>query len=84
MPTDTGPAYRDPEAESEDSDPAFADAIMEAFPAEDWDENRIAAMKEAIKLCVEKDRAGGYDAPKKPKGGVDLVLAFGGPGKGKK
>lgn len=83
MPTEAGPAYRDAKAESGESDPAFADAIMAAFPGEDWDEDRVAAMKEAIRLCVETDRAGGYEKPKGKGGPVDMLIALG-PGKGKR
>lgn len=62
-------------------DDAFASAIADAFPGEEWDEGRVAAMKEAIRLCMQKDEApeGGPPAPKK--GGLDLALVFGGPKK---
>jgi ribosome-binding protein aMBF1 (putative translation factor) len=69
----------DSEDESRDSDSGgdyggdFADAISEAFPDEDWSEERLAAMKEAIRLCVERDT--GEESEKKP---GTLALIFGG------
>jgi hypothetical protein len=61
-------------------------AYVEAFPDNAWDENRMAAIKEAVRLCVEKNAGGGYDEPsggsdKKPKD-IDL-LVFGAPKKKK-
>lgn len=44
---------------------------------------RITALKEAIRLCLEEDQAGGYDSDK-PKGGdAGLALIFEGGGKKK-
>lgn len=54
--------------ESEDE---FGEAIREAFPGEEWDEDRLAALKEAIRICVENDQE---DKPP-PKG--SLALLFG-------
>lgn len=54
--------------ESEDE---FGSAIREAFPDEDWDDDRLAAMKEAIRICVEKD-----EGPPSGKPG-SLALIFG-------
>lgn len=62
-------------------DDAFASAIADAFPGEEWDEGRVAAMKEAIRLCMQKDEMGGPPAPGGGKKGVDLALIFGGPKK---
>lgn len=60
-------------------------AYVEAFPENAWDENRMAAIKEAVRLCVEKNAGGGYDepAPKSSsgKGGSGLALIFGEPKK---
>lgn len=69
--------------EDMDYDDAFASAIADAFPMEEWDEGRIAAMKEAIRLCMNKDEGGGAEE-KAPKKGIDLALIMGGPPKGKK
>ena len=51
----------------------FSAAVQEAFPNEDWDDDRIADLKEAIRLCVEEDQGGG----EKKKPGT-LALIFGG------
>jgi len=74
--------YRDdddePEAEieddeSEDDDLEFADMASVAWPAENWDDDRLAALKECIRICAEQDRAGKYGAGKRKA----LVLEFG-------
>ncbi len=68
-----------PDADLDD----FGHAISEAFPDNDWTPEKLDAMKEAIRICLEKDEAGGY------KGGSDmekpggLALVFGGEGKKK-
>lgn len=62
-------------------DDAFASAIADAFPGEEWDDSRIAAMKEAIRLCMQKDEMG--PPPGKKGGGIDLALIMGGPPKKK-
>jgi len=65
--------------ESPESGPVdeFTTEIRSAFPAEDWTPDRVLAMKEAIKLCLEQDKAGGYDSPPPPKkGGSGLALIF--------
>lgn len=59
-------------------DDALASAIADAFPGEEWDEGRISALKEVIRLC--KDTAG-PPAPGEKKGGIDLALIMGGPKK---
>ena len=61
----------------------FGMAITEAFPDNDWTPERLGAMKEAIRLCLEKDEAGEYDkgGGGKDKGG--LALIFGAPEKKK-
>ncbi len=41
---------------SEEDD--FGAAIREAFPAEEWDETRLAALKEAIRICAAGDSEG--------------------------
>jgi hypothetical protein len=58
----------------EDSDESFANMAAEAFPEFDWDEERLAAFKEAIRICVDKDKAGAYGAPPKKGGGLDLLI----------
>lgn len=62
----------------------FGMAITEAFPENDWTPERLSAMKEAIRLCLEKDEAGEYDEGPK-KGGKEggLALIFGAPEKKK-
>lgn len=46
--------------------------------------DRLMALKEAIKLCLEQDLEGGYDKPPPKKGdGADLAIVFGGPPKKK-
>ena len=59
----------------------FETEIRAAFPDNDWSPDRVMAMKEAIKLCLEEDKGGGYDEPAKPpkKGGDALALVFEGP-----
>ena len=37
----------------------FGAAIREAFPAEEWDDSRLAALKEAIRICAEGDKGDG-------------------------
>jgi len=65
----------DEEVEEDGEDEsAFADMASAAFPAEDWDEERLAAFKEAIRICVDKDKAGAYGAPPKKGGGLDLLI----------
>jgi hypothetical protein len=46
---------------------------------------RVMALREAIKLCGESDYGSepGSSGGEKKKGGVDLLLAFGGPKKSK-
>lgn len=60
-------------------------AYMEAFPDNAWDEDRMAAMKEGVRLCVEKNMAGEYggDSEEKPPSGKGggLALIFGEPKK---
>jgi len=58
----------------------FGMAISEAFPDNSWTPEKLDAMKEAIRLCLDEDQAGGYDdAPAKPKGDDALALIFEGP-----
>jgi hypothetical protein len=64
-------------------DDAFASAIADAFPGEEWDDSRIAAMKEAIRLCMQKDEMGPPAPSGKKGGGIDLALIMGGPSKKK-
>lgn len=62
----------------------FETEIRAAFPDNDWTPERVMAMKEAIRLCLEEDQAGGYDKPPPKKGdGADLAIVFGGPPKKK-
>lgn len=52
----------------------FADAVSEAFPDDDWDDDKLSALKEAIRICVENDEGGGSAGGKHPA----LALIFGG------
>jgi hypothetical protein len=65
-------------------DDAFASAIADAFPMEEWTPERTAALKEAIRLCAKKDMGesdmGPPSGPPK-KGGIDLAILLGGPKK---
>jgi hypothetical protein len=74
------PAGSDPMASAAPVDD-FTAAIQEAFPDNDWTPERSAAMKEAIRLCVEKDEAGGYGPPPGGGKGDSLALIFGEPKK---
>lgn len=62
-------------------------AYMEAFPDNAWDESRMAALKEGVRLCVEKNASGEYsggeDMDEKRSGGKGegLALIFGAPKK---
>lgn len=73
--------------ELEDAEPKepldeFGTEVSSAFPAEDWTPERLMALKEAIKLCLESDKAGEYGPEPKKKGPIDLALVFpGGPKK---
>lgn len=73
--TEVPPAYEPKDDEER--------AYMEAFP--DLDEARMAALKEGVRLCVEKNTKGEYDGggedkpPPSDKGG--LALIFGEPKK---
>ena len=60
----------------------FTAAASEAFPDLAGDPARIAALKTAIALCVEKDLAGDYEGAEKP--ATDMVAIFGEPSKKKK
>ena len=59
----------------------FTAAASEAFPDLAGDPARIAALKTAISLCVEKDLAGDYEESGSPKPKADILLAFGAPKK---
>lgn len=41
-----------------DDEDDFGAAIREAFPAEEWDDSRLAALKEAIRICASADSKG--------------------------
>ena len=61
-------------------------AYVDAFPEKTFTEDTMAALKEAVRLCVEKNMAGEYDSgpsEEKPsgKGGGGLALIFGEPKK---
>jgi hypothetical protein len=77
-PPDGGGMGEDAPAELDD----FGMAIQEAFPDNDWTPARLGAMKEAIRLCLDKDEAGEY-GDEEPKSGKGLALIFGGPEKKK-
>jgi hypothetical protein len=67
-----------------DYDDAFASAIADAFPMEEWTPERTAALKEAIRLCAKKDMGGpdmGPPSGPPKKGGIDLAILLGGPKK---
>lgn len=69
------------ESESEPVD-EFETEARAAFPEKEWAPEQVAAFKEAIRLCLKEDQAGGYDKPPPKKGGVDgLALVFEGPKK---
>jgi len=57
----------------------FGKAAQEAFPDATWTPEKLDALKELIRLCVEEDQAGGYDDEPKPKGDDALALIFEGP-----
>ncbi len=62
----------------------FGLAIQEAFPDNEWTPDRVDAMKSAIRLCLDEDKAGGYGTPGGGSGGGDkLALIFGAPSKKK-
>lgn len=66
----------------DDTDADFRSAIEAAFPAEEWDDDRLAAMKDAIKLCLEADEAEADEPPEDDgKGKSLLAIAFGAPKK---
>ncbi len=75
---DMGEEPSAPEAAEPTDD--FTAAASEAFPELAGDPARIAALKTAIKVCLETDLEGGYDEPK-PK--ADMVAVFGAPAKKK-
>ena len=77
---DMGEEPSSPEAAAPEATDDFTAAASEAFPDLAGDPARIAALKTAIALCVEKDLAGGYEGDE-PKPKTDLVLAFGAPKK---
>jgi hypothetical protein len=64
-------------------------AFAEAFPDNDWSEDRMAAFKEGIRLCFERHSAGDYggdegmsEEPPSDSGGKGgLALLFGEPKK---
>lgn len=62
----------------------FQTAIAEAFPGEEWGPDRLAALKEAIRICAREDR--GKEEEPADDGGEDkgkslLAIAFGSPKK---
>lgn len=67
------------ESESEPLD-EFETEARAAFPEKEWAPEQVAAFKEAIRLCLKEDQAGGYEKPA-AKGGSGLALIFGGPKK---
>lgn len=56
-------------------------ALEEAFDDHEWTPERVAGMKEAIRICMEEDY--GDDEKSKPDDKSGLALIFG-PGKSKK
>lgn len=61
----------------------FETEARAAFPEKEWTPEQVMAFKEAIRLCLEQDQAGGYEKPPPKKGDVDLAVVFGGPEKKK-
>ena len=63
-----------------DSEPAseLMTAARDAFPDQEWNEERLAALKELIHLCSETDYG---EEPKKKSGDEGLALVFGKPKK---
>lgn len=59
------------------------EAFVEAFPDNAWNEERMAAFKEGIRLCFERHSKGEYGPEEKPSGGDKggLALIFGEPKK---
>jgi hypothetical protein len=60
----------------------FTAAAEEAFPDMAGQPERVSALKDLVRICLEEDQAGGYGDEKtkeKPKGG--LALIFGSPKK---
>lgn len=82
-------AYPDPAMDEEagETPPAtgdFESALAEAFPDADWSPDRVAAFKEAIRICYEQEEGahGGPEGPPPPGGGgKGLALIFGAPKK---
>lgn len=70
-------------SESDEPLDDFGMAADEALDVSLPPEQRRAALKEAIRLCVEKDEAGEYDEDEKSKGKGGLALIFGAPEKKK-
>jgi len=58
--------------ETDTDDQEFAEMAATAWPAENWDDDRLAALKECIRICAEQDRAGEYG-----KSGKRLEISFG-------
>ncbi len=57
----------------------FGAAIRDAFPDNDWTPERVESMKEAIRICLEEDKGGGYDSGGAGGGDKGLALIFGEP-----
>lgn len=65
--------------EPEDEEEA---AYMEAFPDNNWDADKMAAMKEGVRICVMRNAGGEYGGEEPaPKKGPDLALILGEPKK---
>ncbi|TAK10621.1 MAG: hypothetical protein EPO32_14925 [Anaerolineae bacterium] len=73
---DEEPDTSDPVEGSEDYGDEFSSAISEAFPDQEWSADRLAALKEAIRSCVEKDKGMGTKSKGPGKPGT-LALIFG-------
>ncbi|HEY3494347.1 MAG TPA: hypothetical protein VGK73_06665 [Polyangiaceae bacterium] len=71
-----------PMGEMHESEPMddFGMAVSEAMPEVKWTPERLGAFKEAIRICLEEDKAGGY-GPASGDGGDDLAVILGAPSK---
>lgn len=64
------------ETEADTADPELMSAARAAFPDQEWDATRLAALKDFIHLCANKD----YDEDSEPdEGEGGLALVFGEP-----
>jgi hypothetical protein len=74
-----------PTTEAYEPDDDESRAFVEAFPDNAWDEDKMAAFKEGIRLCFERHSAGDYggesEKPSGKGGDPGIALLFGEPKK---